>query len=1000
MAIRSVSSQRLSTRRLNTSDLVIPVYSITPSTFSCNEGDVVTYAVSTYGVNTTTNLYWTNSGTTTATDFTGNVNSGVFTVAANGASVIPFTLAADQTTEGQETVIINLRTSSNTGPIVATAGTVIVGDTSITPAYSITPSVSTVNEGSSITFTVNTTQWPNGSTLYYTLSGVTSADITGGVLSGSFTITNNVGSIPISIAADNTTEGTEILGIDIRIASITGPVVATSQANIADTSTFQPTTTTYSTAGTYTFTATPGTYTIKIWGAGGGGAPKSNPGGGAGAVLVSNVSATISQNWTVYVASGGDRVTGDADTGNSIRGVGGGGYGGGGSGAGSSSGSTTWAGAGGGGSSAVTGSAAGTLIAAGGGGGAGDIGGGGGAGGSGGGGGGSAGGSGSSGNPGSNGGGGGGGSNLRNQSSGSGGAGGSNSAGPGTSYSGSGTGAGNSGDANYIAGRGSGGGGGYNAGAGTQGLVVIVKTAELASYTITSNVATVTEGNTVAFTVTGANGTLYWTNNGGTTGADFTDGLNEGTVVISGGTGTFTRTLVWDMLTEGTETIGMNIRTGSNVGSVVAATTVSVTDSSITPTYNISANIAGSYMYETDTIRFTVNTTSILNGYTLYYTIAGNISAGDLSSGSLSGSFTVNNNQGTVHIQPISDASDPYETLQLQIRTGSTSGTIVASSGTYSVLEYAAYPTSFSYMVLGGGGGGGGYGGGGGGGGGYIFTSSALSAGTNFPVTVGAGGSGGTNGTTGGAGSPSTFNGLTAVGGGGGGSNWNSPTPGPAGASGGSGGGGSGTSNVLNNGGSGGSGTAGQGNSGGSGSNSGTNPGSPLGGGGGGAGGGGYNGNQFYNEGGQGGIGATNTLLAAIPYGSYNAGTGPHVVAGSYTGYYVGGGGGGRTAKFGAAPNYDPVGGWAIHGGGSGCRLGPNSIADAPGGSGGGGGAGGFGNATSAGGDGQGSYGGPGGSGAVIIGYSGKQVATGGSVTQKNGMTYHVFTSSGNFTTL
>jgi hypothetical protein len=529
---------------------------------------------------------------------------------------------------------------------------------------------------------------------------------------------------------------------------------------------------------------------------------------------------------------------------------------------------------------------------------------------------------------------------------------------------------------------------------------VIVKTAALDSYAITSNVATVTEGNTVAFTVTGPNGTLYWTNSGGTTAADFTDGLNEGSFVISGGTGTFTRTLVWDMVTEGAETIGVNIRVNSNVGSIVAAKTISVTDTSITPTYSIASNIAGAYMYETDTVRFTVNTTSILNGYTLYYTIAGNVSAADLATGSLSGSFTINNNQGFVDVRPVSDAADAYETLQLQVRTGSTSGTVVASSSTYSVLEYAAYPSSFTYMILAGGGGGGGYGGGGGGAGGYIYTSSALAAATTFPVTIGGGGSGGTTGATAGSGSPSTFNGMTAVGGGGGGSNWNSPNPANAGASGGSGGGGSGNSNVLNNGASGGSGTGGQGYAGGSGSNQGVGPGVPLGGGGGGAGGSGYNGKQFSNEGGQGGIGATNVMLAAIPYGSYNAGTGPHVVAGSYTGYYVGGGGGGRTASFGAAPNYDPVGGWAIHGGGSGCRLGPNSIADAPGGYGGGGGGGGFGNATNVGGDGQGSYGGPGGSGAVIIGYSGKQVATGGSVVQKNGMTYHIFTSTGNFITL
>jgi hypothetical protein len=105
-------------------------YSISPNASAVNEGDTITYTITTVGVTDGTTLYWTNSGTTVGADFTGSANSGSFTV-NSGTATFTRVLANDYLTEGAETVIVDIRTGSTSGPIVATSGTVSVADTSI-----------------------------------------------------------------------------------------------------------------------------------------------------------------------------------------------------------------------------------------------------------------------------------------------------------------------------------------------------------------------------------------------------------------------------------------------------------------------------------------------------------------------------------------------------------------------------------------------------------------------------------------------------------------------------------------------------------------------------------------------------------------------------------------------------------------------------------------------------------------------------------------------------
>lgn len=94
-----------------------------------------------------------------------------------------------------------------------------------------------VNEGSSLTFNVTTTNVPNGTTLYWTVSNA--GDF--GTSSGSFTINNNSGSFSVTPTADNSiNEGAETFQAQVRINGTGGTVKATSATiTINDTSQLQ-----------------------------------------------------------------------------------------------------------------------------------------------------------------------------------------------------------------------------------------------------------------------------------------------------------------------------------------------------------------------------------------------------------------------------------------------------------------------------------------------------------------------------------------------------------------------------------------------------------------------------------------------------------------------------------------------------------------------------------------------------------------------------------------
>jgi hypothetical protein len=217
----------------NTSGSPTPTYTLTPVANNVNEGSSLEFTVG--GTNIPNGIYyWTVNG---SGDFI--TVDGTITITNSSAS-FTVTPTADAATEGAETFTARLRSGSITGTILATSDPVTINDTSLTPTptYTLTAlgsqaSETSVDEGSAATFEAGGTNIPDG-TYYWTIES-NSEDFA--TASGSFSITGNTGQFVVTPTADDTTEGEQTFTVSIRSGSITGTVLATSDAfTINDTS--------------------------------------------------------------------------------------------------------------------------------------------------------------------------------------------------------------------------------------------------------------------------------------------------------------------------------------------------------------------------------------------------------------------------------------------------------------------------------------------------------------------------------------------------------------------------------------------------------------------------------------------------------------------------------------------------------------------------------------------------------------------------------------------
>jgi len=154
----------------------LPTYILTASTSAVNEGGQFTVTLSTSNVPTGSNVPYTITGVSQADLASGSL-TGQFTTDGNGIGVASFALVSDSVTEGVEYFDLALDNGRSTVRVA-------INDTSQTPqlpSYQIVPSNASVNEGGTISFTLNTTNVSPGTQVPFTLSGVQREDLSSGL---------------------------------------------------------------------------------------------------------------------------------------------------------------------------------------------------------------------------------------------------------------------------------------------------------------------------------------------------------------------------------------------------------------------------------------------------------------------------------------------------------------------------------------------------------------------------------------------------------------------------------------------------------------------------------------------------------------------------------------------------------------------------------------------------------------------------------------------------
>ena len=115
-----------------------------------------------------------------------------------------------------------------------------MGGTAIPPglsAYTVTPVSSDIDEGSSLTINVTTTNVNDNTELFWSVTNVADFEIP----SGSFIVSGNSGSFSVSPTADVITEGAQTFVVQVRTGSTSGTIVGTSgNITINDTSQAPP----------------------------------------------------------------------------------------------------------------------------------------------------------------------------------------------------------------------------------------------------------------------------------------------------------------------------------------------------------------------------------------------------------------------------------------------------------------------------------------------------------------------------------------------------------------------------------------------------------------------------------------------------------------------------------------------------------------------------------------------------------------------------------------
>ena len=210
---------------VNDTSVSAATYSLSNNSYSVNEGSTTSFTLTTKNLASGTYVPYTLSGVSSA-DVSGGL-SGIAVVNSSGVATISATLLNDNLTEGAETLTLTAGGAS---------ASTVVNDTSVSAAtYSLSNNSYSVNEGSTASFTLTTKNLASGTSVPYTLSGVSSADVSGGLSGTAVVNSSGVATISATLLNDNLTEGAETLTVTAVGASASTVVNDTSKQSLSST---------------------------------------------------------------------------------------------------------------------------------------------------------------------------------------------------------------------------------------------------------------------------------------------------------------------------------------------------------------------------------------------------------------------------------------------------------------------------------------------------------------------------------------------------------------------------------------------------------------------------------------------------------------------------------------------------------------------------------------------------------------------------------------------
>ena len=178
-----------------------PTYVLGTNKNSVDEGENFIVTLTTAAVSAGTSVAYTITGVTSA-DIGGASLTGNFVTGTTDA--ITFNVTADASTETTETFTLTLDNGADDISVT-------INDTSLDPTYSLSASRASVNEGENFTVSLTTTDVAQSTTVPYTITGVSSADINTASLTGNFVVgADGTASLLVETSEDaSLSEGTE-----------------------------------------------------------------------------------------------------------------------------------------------------------------------------------------------------------------------------------------------------------------------------------------------------------------------------------------------------------------------------------------------------------------------------------------------------------------------------------------------------------------------------------------------------------------------------------------------------------------------------------------------------------------------------------------------------------------------------------------------------------------------------------------------------------------------